>query len=496
MYTFCGVLLGMATLASPTGGRAEAADHGERSVCRTYSNLIASSAPDENQGNLPMNPYGVVLKALKHRVGAVVKVAGQLTLALLLTLGHYLEAAAEIEEHQFTVWMTAQPIFEGFRPYLGKWGPVTTAHLTRIRVPPWPTVDFRVSFVKSGFSTADCGNPDRIVVIRDGEATTSDQIRDIFGVSRVPANQPISFVACAGAVPSQQLDQFFVNITYEKEMEDDRPDDDKPSPLPPPLKEESFEGDLLGKTRIYTVFCQQMHANRGCFTSFSCPDRWALTNIRAACDLETGRKQPLPSWGSVRVGRASDHVDEGICEVGQYGETVWLRSGSRLIEPSTFTAFRTRSAENLGCSEHDKNGGDCSIHAQFQCRQVNPSFKNIVPFTCSRGNSNEGCTKAIKCPLEHIAWSARASCNLETVKTPALPDLGWLKVVRPSDTSGACWINKTRLSWGAERVNVFSAASVNIGCKEHDENGGDCNISGELTCVKFEGSPLDPPLKP
>lgn len=387
-----------------------------------------------------------------------------------------LDAIAEIEERGFSVAMERQDIVQGNIPFLGQWGPVQDAHLIKISMPS-AAGNLVASFVKSGFTTADCGNASRVVTLRAGQSTTADQIKEIYGVSRVPANSSrIYFVACAGSSsPNQDIPRFFISIRYEKEI--DEGDDEIPPP--PPVKTVSYE--QVGQARIYSALCQQLHSNVGCSMPFSCPTGYALTDIRAACDLENGSVKSLPGWGVVQVVRQSDKVNKGRCRVADIAVS---RASARI---SSTTA--SKSNFSLSCKEHDENGGDCSINAQFQCQKIDLDAKEVIPFDCTVSGNNAGCTKAVTCPSGHIAWNARASCNLETPQRKALPDWGVLEIKRQSDKkskgSPYCSINNTKVLFNQKGLSVANAQELQITCQEHDKNGGDCNINGELECVKL-----------
>ena len=104
-------------------------------------------------------------------------------------------------EEKRTVGLTRQDTVEGFIPYLGKFpegGVVPKGRLLRLRVPQIGASDLAVAFVKRDSSTANCGNPSAVVVLGEGQTTSPEQMRDIFGESEpeFTIQNPIFFVSC------------------------------------------------------------------------------------------------------------------------------------------------------------------------------------------------------------------------------------------------------------------------------------------------------------
>lgn len=100
----------------------------------------------------------------------------------------------EPEEHTFTVWMDAQPIFEGDIPYVGSWGPIPGTRMIRFQVVRGGLTGFAMLFLKPGRSTTECDDPDAFVQITDGATATTAQIEEIFGTPE-PTGR-VFFVAC------------------------------------------------------------------------------------------------------------------------------------------------------------------------------------------------------------------------------------------------------------------------------------------------------------
>ena len=110
-----------------------------------------------------------------------------------------------------TVSLNRQVIVQGFVPYLGQFplfGVVPAGRLLRIRLPQSGFSNSALSFLKPGHSTEECGNASAVVVIGEGQTTTSAQMMDIYGVAepRFTTTAPIPFIACystdSAAIPN------------------------------------------------------------------------------------------------------------------------------------------------------------------------------------------------------------------------------------------------------------------------------------------------------
>ncbi|MEZ4363673.1 MAG: cytochrome c peroxidase [Kofleriaceae bacterium] len=110
----------------------------------------------------------------------------------------------------------------------------------------------------------------------------------------------------------------------------------------------------------------------------------------------------------------------------------------------------------------------------------------IVPMDCRTAGSNTPCTRTYACPAGSTIRAVRAACNLEFGLTN-LDNVRWndLRVRRPSDIieQGHCRVDQLDLQFGFSNILPRGASTtVTIGCSEHDQNGGDCHIIGELLC--------------
>lgn len=125
-----------------------------------------------------------------------------------------------------------------------------------------------------------------------------------------------------------------------------------------------FMGDVrsapVGKT--VPIDCRVSGSNDGCETTVSCPQGMRIRGATAACNLEFGavtdqQLSKLPD-DVVAVLRSSDHVEEGRC---------WVGATSLDEGQASVTGIEDQSSVDLGCQEHDKNGGDCQIRGLLRC---------------------------------------------------------------------------------------------------------------------------------
>ncbi|MCL1127914.1 hypothetical protein [Shewanella surugensis] len=95
------------------------------------------------------------------------------------------------------------------------------------------------------------------------------------------------------------------------------------------------------------------------------------------------------------------------------------------------------------------------------------------------------------CPDDKVNAANRAACNLEhgTVSSDDFPDWDHINIIRQSDTlpDSECLINGTSAYLENDLIHIHTNASSNtntyIGCKEHDNNSGDCHILGQQICL-------------
>jgi hypothetical protein len=112
-----------------------------------------------------------------------------------------------------------------------------------------------------------------------------------------------------------------------------------------------------------------------------------------------------------------------------------------------------------------------------------------VPIACAVSKNNDGCQTTVRCPQGTMVHGVRAGCNLEwgSVTDQQLSNIAddVISVLKPSDhvEEGSCWVGTTTLSEGQTVVSDLADQKVvNVGCQEHDQNGGDCQIRGFLRC--------------
>jgi hypothetical protein len=117
------------------------------------------------------------------------------------------------------------PLYRGqagpmYFPYGGQYPPPGVnppGYVTQITVPS-PGLVPRVGFVKLGGTTEQCGDPNAVVVIDEGQTITPAQMTAIFGVAEPKFSQthPIGFVACVDGSNPPSFFQIEVTIVFEK----------------------------------------------------------------------------------------------------------------------------------------------------------------------------------------------------------------------------------------------------------------------------------------
>ncbi|HST39852.1 MAG TPA: hypothetical protein VLK58_10110 [Conexibacter sp.] len=114
--------------------------------------------------------------------------------------------------HDATVTMTAQPVVQGFVPFLGRYGGGVNFNAVLTKVSN-PAGGAPLAFVKPGFSTQQCGSPSAVTTLAPGATMTADQLRTLYGSTRPSLRQQIAFLACA----STSASSVFLNIQWQQQ---------------------------------------------------------------------------------------------------------------------------------------------------------------------------------------------------------------------------------------------------------------------------------------
>lgn len=111
--------------------------------------------------------------------------------------------------HDASVLLSAQPVIQGYVPFLGRYGGGVNfnAVLTKVANPPGGAPLF---FVKPGYSTEQCGNASATTYLAPGASMTADQLRLLYGSATPSLRNEITFLACA--VTQQR--SAFVNVQW------------------------------------------------------------------------------------------------------------------------------------------------------------------------------------------------------------------------------------------------------------------------------------------
>jgi hypothetical protein len=112
--------------------------------------------------------------------------------------------------HDASVTMSAQPVTQGYVPFLGYFGGGGgfNSVLTEVRN---PANGYALWFVKPGHSTTECGSSSAVIPLAPGAALTAEQMTTLYG-SATPTlkNNRLPFLACS----TTPYSSVFVNVKY------------------------------------------------------------------------------------------------------------------------------------------------------------------------------------------------------------------------------------------------------------------------------------------
>jgi len=116
------------------------------------------------------------------------------------------------EDMTFSLGLTRQIVYEGFIPYLGRFptaGNLPSGTLRKVSLhSAWPAL----LFVKPGRSTADCGDPNAVVLLAPGTSLTAAEMTELYGAET--PDLPIVFLACLGQATPTLYDSIPIRLTY------------------------------------------------------------------------------------------------------------------------------------------------------------------------------------------------------------------------------------------------------------------------------------------
>jgi hypothetical protein len=181
-----------------------------------------------------------------------------------------------------------------------------------------------------------------------------------------------------------------------------------------------------------------------------------------------------PSRGSVSWPRSGCFVKNAFPSAYiQHGQSVELFNDSENGYPRC-----------IGQSAYCEDG--VILRTPFQCKNQSPY--EIINFECLAQSSNNGCLKKLRCPKGMKIISARVLCNLEygQLSQSKLMSSPWnimSVVVKSSGLEGECRMNQVfEKSASRSLAPLIGLTGIEFGCKEKDENGGDCHQLGQLAC--------------
>lgn len=109
----------------------------------------------------------------------------------------------------------------------------------------------------------------------------------------------------------------------------------------------------------------------------------------------------------------------------------------------------------------------------------------------NNSGSNSGASYKVECPGGQKVAALKVACSLEGAYFPfqEIVDTKWgmMNIVRASDniSSGLYWAGESRMSQGVSSTLKYPAGadSITVGCREHDQNGGDCQVRAQVICA-------------
>lgn len=131
------------------------------------------------------------------------------------------------------------------------------------------------------------------------------------------------------------------------------------------------------------------------------------------------------------------------------------------------------------------------VNAQY----LDKTGSSTADWVCTASGNNAGCAGPISCPSNTPIIGAKVLCDNENPSVQA--SYNSIAVGRAyvetagfdpdGNLVGKCWIGNQNMVFLGTDVIVKKYAgsgqtSVNIGCKEKDGNGGDCQIKVRLYC--------------
>lgn len=108
-----------------------------------------------------------------------------------------------------SVPLSAQPVTQGWVPYLGSFGGGTRGRLLDVQNASQTAT---LLFLKPGRSTTQCGDPSATIPVAPRGRLTADQLKTLYGAA-TPA-LPVSFLACLTTPTPQSISLTFLNISY------------------------------------------------------------------------------------------------------------------------------------------------------------------------------------------------------------------------------------------------------------------------------------------
>jgi hypothetical protein len=269
--------------------------------------------------------------------------------------------------------------------------------------------------------------------------------------------------------------------------------------------DDEYDDSPYGSGLSNTDFARHNVVAQNQFITAKVRVRWGETDRNALVDIARGAVVDV-IWPDERDAVVSDMIQSRD----------WSDNSPNYINYNTMETEETVDwARPAGCylpdadrvflfdGESEDTMSSAGCYSSFVCRDgdtTRPPVRDCrivsVPFECQITGSNTWCARSVACPGDGKVVGAKAACNLEagTVDDAVVSELPFdrLEVVRASDNvaDGTCYVSFNWASEGGTTIDTAKGFSqLAIGCREYDDNGGDCQIKGVSYCTE----PSSPP---
>jgi cytochrome c peroxidase len=202
----------------------------------------------------------------------------------------------------------------------------------------------------------------------------------------------------------------------------------------------------------------------------------------------------------------SEHRPSASAPQGYFMHSVGGVSHHSYADGSAYCTFANAAAQQASRGRDDnvgvprlaylppnlRDGGACvTTMSPPTPTKPAPRLKTaIVGFSCRNESFNAVCAKTVSCPAGMSVRAIRAACNLEigAIDQRVVDAMAWnqLAVRKASNhvSDGHCRAAGIDIAIGSNGLlpPTVNPDQISYSCSEHDENGGDCHILGQILC--------------